>query len=148
MLRSIAVFFSILKRLLRKLECYGIRGVPYSWFRKYIYERYRKVFVNGILSQTLGVDYGLPQGSIQGPLLFLLYINDTPLVVKRCEIFLFADETNVVCQDISIDVQRDLNAIQNYLMKSKLTLNAQKSALDDFNNKSASRCCLDSKVKL
>ena len=153
MVWSIAVFFSILKKAfdsldhqipVRNLECYGVRAVPYSWFRSYLCDRYQSVFVNTILSESLRVDYGMQQGSILVPLLFLKNINNMPSVVERSQIFLFADDTNVVYQDILNDVlQRDLNAIQNWLMNNKLTVNVQKSVLVDFIKKSASRCCIE-----
>ena len=151
MLSLIAVPFAILKSHLILLiinYCYGnwsivvLRRVLYSWFRRYKYEIYEGVFVNGILSQSLSVDYAVPQGSILGPLLFLLYIIDNHSVVERCEIFLFANGTSVASQAISIDVlQRDLKAIQKWLMKNNLNFNAQKSVFD-FNKKSASGYCI------
>ena len=67
-----------------------------------------------------------------------------PSVVERSGNSIFADDALVVCHDNSINVlQRDLNAIQNWLMIKKLTLNAEKSVLVDFNNKSASRCYIE-----
>jgi len=63
--------------LLRKLQHYGIRGIPLKWFEGYISNRYQQVQINNIFSTTtLPINTGVLQGSILGPLLFLLYVND------------------------------------------------------------------------
>ena len=83
------------KILLDKLEHYGIRGMALEWFKSYLANRKQFVQYNGHCSLTQNIKCGVPQGSILGPLLFLLYINDLCEVSDALELILFADDTNV-----------------------------------------------------
>ena len=81
--------------LLKKREHYGIRGVALDWFCSYLSNRKQHVSVNGHISETLQIRYEVPQGSVLGPLLFLIYINDLPSVSKFLTFNLFVDDTNI-----------------------------------------------------
>ena len=80
------------KILLKKLESYGIRGTALDWFTNYLTDRTQATLFDGVLSDLLGITCGVPQGSILGPLLFLIFISDMPRCTKLLT-NLFADDT-------------------------------------------------------
>ena len=80
--------------LLKKLQIYGLNSKSLKWFGSYLSGRYQKVCVDGKLSEPLGIQSGVPQGSILGPALFLLFINDLPLVLKN-SIGIYADDSTL-----------------------------------------------------
>lgn len=85
--------------LLRKLEIYGCSPLSLSWFASYIDDRSQYVSLRNVHSDLASVKCGVPQGSILGPLLFLLFINDLPLHLEHCDVDLFADDTNMYVID-------------------------------------------------
>ena len=99
------------RRLLSKLAAYGIAGNLLTWIGAFLTGRRQQVSVRGCLSQWSPVTSGVPQGSVLGPLLFILYINDVPEVVSS-SIKIFADDTKVYrsvshppqCQDLQSDI--------------------------------------------
>ena len=82
--------------LLNKLNHYGIRGIPNSWFKSYLSCRSQYVSISGYDSTSTLIKYGVPQGSVLGPLLFLIYINDLHNAIKYCMVHHFADDTNLL----------------------------------------------------
>ena len=81
--------------LLMKMKSYGIIDIAYDWFKSYVCDRVQYVAYNAMQSNRNAITCGVPQGSILGPLLFLLYMNDLSSVSKSCFSVLFADDTNV-----------------------------------------------------
>ena len=84
------------KILLKKLEHYGIRGIALSWFDSYLHDRHQFVTVNGVDSSPKTINYGIPQGSILGPLLFVIYINELPGISDLAKFILYADDANII----------------------------------------------------
>ena len=118
--------------LLSKLGLYGIRGNENQWFRSYLSNRKQKVFVNGVESNLLSVNSGVLQGSILGPFLFLIYINDFDKATNYFSLRLFADDTSLTAtgKDLDVLLQRinsELPAIYEWLCSNRLTLNLRKT---------------------
>ena len=84
------------KILLHKLTHYGIRGVAHKWFDSYLKNRQQRVYVNNKYSDFKILTHGIPQGSILGPLLFIIYINDMPNIQKLVKFILYADDANII----------------------------------------------------
>ena len=83
--------------LLAKLNRYGICGVSNDWFKSYLFNHNQYVSINGFDSGLTTINCGVPQGSVQEPLLFLLYINDLNQAMKFCKVHHVADDTNLLC---------------------------------------------------
>ena len=89
--------------LIAKLEHYGIRGLANQWFASYLKNRTQFVSILGFDSSVKPINHGVPQGSVLGPLLFLLYINDLHLAIKSSKVFHFADDTNLPSTGVTSD---------------------------------------------
>ncbi len=118
--------------LINKLEYYGIRGTALKWFECYLTNRTQKVCINGTFSESCNVKFGVPQGSVLGPLLFLLYINDMPNSSNILKIHLFADDTSIFfshknLKELESIVNNELSKVSDWLIANKLTLNVDKS---------------------
>lgn len=118
--------------LLKKLEYYGIRGLALNWFKSYLTGRKQYVCVNNSCSSSKDITCGIPQGSILGPLLFLLYINDLSNVSEKMNFVLFADDSNLFISGENINnvistMNIELKKVSNWLNTNKLSLNVHKS---------------------
>jgi len=120
--------------LLSKLYHYGFRGVSYDWFVSYLSNRKQYVFYNSAISSLENISCGVPQGSILGPLLFILYMNDISNTSKLLNTILFADDTTVYYshKDVNIlcnTVNNELKEVCNWFKANKLSLNTKKTNL-------------------
>ena len=114
------------------MERYGINGVAASWFKSYLSDRQQRVCVDGKNSDLHRVVVGVPQGSILGPTLFLLYINDLPTCLCDAQVTLYADDINIF---LSADTSNHLLArtsaafdeLQRWMSSNRLLINASKT---------------------
>ena len=114
------------QRLLTKLKAYGITGKLHTWIENFLIGRSQKVKINSYLSAKTDVHSGIPQGSILGPILFTIFINDLPEGIKStCKIF--ADDTKIYnSSDNSSDIQEDIQHLENWSNTWKLYFNVSK----------------------
>ena len=114
------------QRLLSKIKSYGIEGNIFKWLSSFLHNRLQRVVLNGVSSQWARVKSGVPQGSVLGPLLFTLYINDLPDNVA-CGIKLFADDTKIysTIKDNSdtLFLQQNLDLVNEWSHKWLLKFN-------------------------
>ena len=118
--------------LIQKLNHYGVRGTVNKWFLSYLSNRSQSVSILGFESDILTIKHGVPQGSVLGPLLFLIYINDLNAAIKYSKVYHFADDTNLL--NVSNDPRKvqkqlniDLKLLYKWLLANKISLNCAKT---------------------
>ena len=145
---TLAVFIDLRKAfdtvdhsiLLAKLEHYGIRLANLRWFYSYLSNRTQVVNANGVTSSMLPVVCGVPQGSILGPLLFLMYVNDMTKCIKYSQTRLYADDTVIYLGETDLNMaisnlQVDLENYSTWCTQNKLSVNSQKTKVMIFTAK-------------
>lgn len=123
--------------LLAKLERFGFRGEALQWFASYLGGRRQSVVVPGARSSVLEVHHGVPQGSVLGPLLFLVYVNDLSLVNITGRFTFFADDTSIVWHDneahrLRYRMSEDLAVVKSWCNANRLSFNVAKTSLVYF----------------
>ena len=122
--------------LLKKLKKLGFHNTTVTWFENYLTGRTQYTMVNGINSDLLGVPCGVPQGSMLGPTLFLLFMNNLISVVKNCNYKLYADDTVLYSKPtgdedviLRVKIQSDLNSISTWCKLNAIMMNVKKKKL-------------------
>ena len=126
--------------LFDKLFKYGVRGLALDWLKDYLYNRNQFVIYNNSISSKKSITCGVPQGSILGPLLFLLYINDLPNCSSLLHYLLFADDTSLFISGKNINdlvhmMNNELSKITDWLECNRLSLNIKKTKFMIFSSK-------------
>lgn len=123
-----------------KLEYYGIKGKELKLFRNYLFNRQQYVEFNSVHSSPEKITIGVPQGSILGPLLFIIYMNDLQMTDTNFEILLYADDTTLTYKADTTEqglietnhINHDLGKISTWLKANKLTINSKKTKFMTF----------------
>ena len=136
---SIGIFLDLSKAfdtiyhqiLLRKHQCYGIRGIACDWFKSYLENRVQYVSYNTKDSDFMKIRCGVPQGSILGPLLFILYINDIVKLSTVLHPVTFADDISLFHAHTDLDtliedINEEMQQITTWFHTNKLSLNKKK----------------------
>lgn len=127
--------------LLEKCFRYGFRGLVYNWIESYLSNRCQHVVINNSKSNARKMDCGVPQGSVLGPLLFLLFINDLPEIDTQNKLVMFADDNTYLCTGNNMNdclnyVEYILKKFSSWFQNNKLHLNTSKTTFIHFTPKS------------
>ena len=138
--------------LLKKLEHYGIRGNCLKWFESYLHERMQIVKFGHHKSNKLIISTGVPQGSILGPLRFLLYINNIENCSKIISFVMYADDTNAFHSDKCLKslthvMQEEMNEVIKWVNMNKLSINTTKTKYIIFKSRNK-KCDIEIDIKL
>ena len=125
--------------LLRKLDYYGIRGAINNWFADYLSNRTHITIVDGVASCSANVSLGVPQGSVLGPILFLIFVNDLPNFSEIMDSILFADDANLYVQGpdpihLIVTANTELYHLYNWCISNRISINTLKTVFLLFGN--------------
>ena len=128
--------------LLSKLEAYGIRGLPFDWFKSYLHDRKQCVRIGKSCSNRNNITIGIPQGSVLGPILFILYVNELANVSPMMKTILFADDTTVSLSGRNFhgllgELNDELCKFSSWSLSNRLSLNVEKTGAMIFSNRLA-----------
>ncbi len=132
--------------LLDKLYRCGIRGVVHEWFRSYLTNRKQYVYVNGTKSEVMEIASGVPQGSVLGPLLFFIYVNDIQNAVNNDnKLILFADDTNIFVisdkpEQLITEAEHILKQLSIWFEDNKLLVSLAKTQFSIFHTRNRDKC--------
>ena len=118
--------------ILNKLSLYGCDDITLQWFNSYLKNRSQIVQINNIKSSIEHIKYGVPPGSILGPLIFILFINDIVFEVEYSKLYMYEDDSTLCCYDINVEnlntkLQHGLNKIDTWCLNNKMVINIAKS---------------------
>lgn len=144
--KCIAIFLDLAKAfdtvsvpiLIQKLDLAGIRGTPLKLLKSFLSNRTQSVMIDGVRSHPASINYGVPQGSVLGPTLFLIYINDLcKMTLKNSKILTFADDTVLLFEgktwdDVKRTCEENFNKVLQWLDNNILTLNMSKTKYVTF----------------
>ena len=121
------------------MEAYGIRGLPLQIFSSYLSDRYQAVSIKGTLSNYKLIETGVPQGSVLGPILYLIYVNELVKISNSCSICLFADDTTLIFSnsnknDLISCCNTNLNIFYSWCCANRLSINISKTKFMLFSN--------------
>lgn len=120
------------KLLLEKLVCYGFKPSAATWMESYLMDRSQRVFFNGSYSNSVLVESGIPQGSCLGPLMYSVFTNDLPQVLRYANLSMYADDTTVyasakTAEELTVILNRELSSIGKWVHENKMVLNLTKT---------------------
>ena len=120
---------------------YGIKGIPYEWFKSYLTNRQQFTTVNNKQSELSSIEFSILQSSILGPLLFLICINDLSKVIICSSVHHFADDTNILyvsssLKDINKKINHNLSNLVQWLRANKISLNVSETEIVMFKSHS------------